>query len=484
MGVMPSHRLSRRTALIGGAVALSAARCVPRAPADEPVADPEVARAVRLIESKGSGTVAAAIVDALRAGGTEDTWWAAVLLTGARNANPAPVGGSYHCVLMVDAMRSHALVATGEERWVPLLLNARRIAQVREKEASNPFTLGPTPTPADGDPVARFNEALAAQDTAAADAAVVALYQQKRPAEVEDVLIQASSRRIRFLGHEAIFVAKKLSVLRSVGFGNGLELVRAMAHGLTNTAALGSTNAGPDSTPVHAENLQRAERLRSDWESGSTDEAGVIDLLGFLRTADAASAAERVLTLSDAGLSADALWNGITLASAELALNASETHGQTSINALRHASQLTLNPAVRRHALLQGASWVTLMRESYRLRGVAPPQDLAFDALAPEAAADLTEALSPTSSKSRVLRLLHLFENVTPAADLIPTLRAHLLRTGDEEHVFKHSASTFDDAAWVGGRWRNALVAMSAINMFRTTAKESADHVNLTAALQ
>lgn len=475
--------LRRELLLFASAAALPSCKrdCPPRASAPAGA----LGETVTLLEDSPPDRIFDAVAKKLAEGLDPNLLLGALLVAGVRTLRPAPIGGAYHSVMMVDAIARCSAQLSDTDRLYPHFAAVGTFARAYDKQQHSVcWELGvePEALPASEDPAARLRAAVDAGDSALADQAALALYRTAPRSVVVDALLVVGTRRVRYLGHEAIFAAKGISAIDRVGWENALPLVRALAVGVCNAEVFSQTEAGPDSSALLPANEARAAALPGTWAQGAEAKQASLELLVALRDADADGASAEVVRLLGLGVGIRSIWDGVTLAGAEVAMQFGENHGFTAIQAARHGAALASSDPVRKLMLLQAAARVPLMRESYRLRKV-PELAVQLDALEPLPVSSAEEVIDSADSRTRVRRAYGFLESPANEGALRETLLAKLVRSGNEEHQWKQPMAALEDAEGVHPDFRRTLVAMAAFNSPHLAEKESDFHLRATEAL-
>src|SRR5439155_4054738 len=130
---------------------------------------------------------------------------------------------------------------------------------------------------------------------------------------------------------------------------------------------LGYTRPDRSYQPNQARVDEHLGHLPSDWAGERADRAATRELLGLIREGKAEPASALAIQQLRRGVTAQALWDAVHLATAELlvrhkdgwGLASRPLHSNTSTNAMHYAFRTATVPATRLLVLLQAVAWAT-----------------------------------------------------------------------------------------------------------------------------
>src|SRR5260221_2248837 len=119
--------------------------------------------------------------------------------------------------------------------------------------------------------------------------------------------------------------------------------------------------------PNQARVDEQLKHLSAGWSGESADQAATRELLGLIREGKAEPASALAIQQLRRGVAAQALWDAVHLATAELlvrhkdgwGLASRPLHSNTSTNAMHYGFRTSTVPATRLLILLQAIAWAT-----------------------------------------------------------------------------------------------------------------------------
>src|SRR5262249_18133551 len=292
-------------------------------------------------------------------------------------------------------------------------------------------------------------------------------------------------------GHAAILVANCFRALEAIGWQEAEPALRFVVQDIFLLSA-----EKPDSN--WAANTARADRhlekLPATWAAGKGDPNATRELFALLREGKVEPACDLAVKQLLGGVGAQAQWDAIHLATAELmvrhqsgwGLASRPLHANTSTNALHYAFRTCTTPRTRLLALLQAVAWAAARTgaDLKDLRDVKiaelPPASLPTGA---EDAVAEVFALLPSRTyrwdgegKKAVLgygkrddadeACRKAFVLARDRPDVVPlfaqTAHSWLCRkASDDAHEYKFLAAILEDAACVIPAWQPHLLAAS-----------------------
>ncbi len=277
------------------------------------------------------------------------------------------------------------------------------------------------------------------------------------------------ARDLRDIGHKAIFVANSYRTLVTIGWRHAEPIVRSLAYALLDFG-----NQANPARSDHAEdrpgreNLRKLTRIRADWQRGTVARAAVTDLLAAMRTANAAEAADAVVTKLNDRVDPSCVWDALFLTAGELLMKQPGIvglHTMTSVNALAFGYQTTSSDETRRLLMLQAASFLTM----FRARMGNLPAMPRIDTLEPgeltgngQAAIDgifSTLSTDRLAAARKTLTLLRDQREQLPG--MFATARRLIFAKGTDSHDYKFSSASLEDFYHVSPAWRDRYLAAS-----------------------
>jgi len=469
---------SAQLGAVAGLGDLSFLRGVPRLTAAQAQVRPatvavsaELEPLVRLIEDTPRNRLLEVFAERVRGGTTYQEILTSLMLAGVRGIRPRPVGFQFHTVLSVHSAHLATLAATDNDRWLPLFwgLDNFKASQVRNQTQNNGWMMPPTDE-ANVPPAhlarARFIEAMDNWDEDAADRAVIGLVRTAGAIDVIELFWRYGARDFRDIGHKAIFVANGWRTLNTIGWRHAEPIMRSMVSALLDHEGASPATRDADPDRPWRQNLERARRIRDNWQRGRLTPSAATDVLAALRSANHAEIGDRLVGLLNLGVDPSSLWDGLFLAAGELLLRQPGivgVHCVTSVNALHFAFANSTNDETRRMMLLQAGAFLTLFRQQMMLR------DLRIDTLEPLATTatgvGAIEEIFAEIGRDRVTaarKTIGLLQADPNAAQrLIAAGRRLVFFKGNDSHDYKFSSAAMEDFYHATPAWRNRFLATS-----------------------
>ncbi|MBL8900623.1 MAG: hypothetical protein JNM84_23530, partial [Planctomycetes bacterium] len=308
----------------------------------------------------------------LRAGRSLSELLSAILLAGAQDVQPKPVGFKLHACMVIESARVLALASPRGEEALPLffaLYDLKTSQRLDEQEGG--WELGPPPKFEGLDPesaLPRWEAALLAADREEAERCATAIgLAPVTEASFEPAWI-ASMRDFHNVGHKPIYATQLARMAVRWKEAAAQPLLRTLTMGL-----LEESDEAPHRSLFEA-NLPRSVAMPAGWEGGTAKTEAAFELLDTLRSASSERAVERGVELLAAGVAPSSLWSGILLHASEILLRAPSllpVHAFTSTHAFRHIARVSQRESTRALALLQALAWAPLYRD--RLRSLIRP---------------------------------------------------------------------------------------------------------------
>jgi hypothetical protein len=431
---------------------------------------------VRLLEETPRERLLEAVADRIRGGLNYRDLLAALLLAGVRNIQPRPsVGFKFHAVLVVNSAHIASLASPASERWLPIFwsLDYFKDAQAQD-ELQGAWTMGPVDEQA-VPPAHRareaFVDAMDRWDEPAADAAVAALARSAGSHEVFELFYRFGARDFRSIGHKAIFVANAERTLGAIGWHHAEPVLRSLAYALLMHERRNPAQHDLAPDRPWRENLERARRIRDDWQHATadrqTDAAATAELLDTLRTSPVGEACDLAVEVLNRGVGPQTVWDAAFAGAAEVLLRQPGVvalHAMTSANALHYAYRHSGDDMTRRLMLLQGVAFAPLFLDALRVRGLVAPRQIEAigEAVDPgEPAPDLDEVFAEVRRDRHraAAKAVHYLKSGGRPEDLIDAARRLVFLKGRNSHDYKFSSAVLEDYYHIAPAWRDRYLA-------------------------
>lgn len=443
---------------------------------------------VRLIEETPRGRCVAALTEQLRQGLPYERFLAGVFFAGIRRLN------SNHDVYKIQPVHQVSMEVRPEERLLPLFWAMDGFKQRQDDFPSSPLPELKGPMPAPEKAASELAGAFERADLDASERAVVVLARGLGARQTMERLWPYGCRNGGWGGHGAIVVASCFRTLAIVGWREAEPVLRFVVR---DVYAL-TGNGKPDRyfLPNTARVERHVDRLPPGWAERDAGEAATLELFGLLRTGKADQACELALEQVLAGTGAQAVWDAVHLAAAELMVRHSSgwgvasrpLHSNTSAAALHYAFRTSESARTRLLALLQAVAWTgdktnsELSARSLRDIAIAHlPPPVVPPAAADKAVAEVFSRLPSRHyewdrSRGAVLtygnradadeacREVFLLAKERPetASEFVRAAQSWLCqKASGDAHDYKYPAAIFEAARWVSPRWRPHLLAAS-----------------------
>jgi len=446
---------------------------------------PDLEPVVRLIEETSRDKCVAVFIDQLRRGLPYRRFLAAVFFAGVRRHR------SHHDVYKIHSVHQVSLDARPEERLLPLFWALHGYKKHQEDFPRSLLTELKGALPAPEKAGVELADAMERSDANRAERALVALARNQGARQTLEQLWVYGLRNLGAGGHAAILVANCFRALETIGWQEAEQALRFMVQDLYLLNAV-KPDLHWQSNAEHAD--RHLDKLPPTWGAGKADAAATRELFALLREGKAEPACELTVKQLLRGVSGQALWDAVHLATAELmvrhksgwGLASRPLHANTSTNALHYAFRTCINPRTRLLALLQAVAWA-----AGRTRGdladlrdvkIAELSAAKLPAKAEDAVAEVF-ALLPSRTyrwdaegKKAVLgygkreeadeacRKVFVLARQRPEVVPLFLQAAHswlCRKANDDAHEYKFLAAILEDAAWVSPAWQPHLLAAS-----------------------
>lgn len=367
---------------------------------------PDIEPIVRLIEETPSDRSVAVFIDELRRGLPYRRFLAAVFFAGVRRYR------SHHDVYKIHSVHQVSLDSRAEERLLPLFWALIGYKRNQEKYPRPLLTELRGAMPAAEKAAAELASAMERFDADKAERAVVTLARNQGARQTMEQFWVYGLRSLGAGGHAAIMVANTFRALETLGWQEAEQTLRFVVQDLF---LLGSEKPDPFWVANSARVDRHLEKLPPTWTGGTSDQAATRALFSLLRNGKIEAGCELAIDQLRRGVGAQALWDAIHLATAELmvrhqsgwGLASRPLHSNTSTNALHYAFRTCTTPRTRLLALLQGVAWSAARTGS----------DAALGDLRDVRIMELTSAGSPPRAEDAVAEIFALLPSRTIAMD-------------------------------------------------------------------
>ncbi|HMF12580.1 MAG TPA: hypothetical protein VKE94_09750 [Gemmataceae bacterium] len=447
---------------------------------------PDIEPIVRLIEETPRERCVDVFVDQLRGGLPYRRFLAAVFFACVRRAY------SHHEVYKIHAVHQVSMDVRPEERLLPLFWAINAFKQRQEDFPGDPLRVLNGSLPKPDQAAAELTEAAERYDQERAERAIVALARNQGARQTMEQLWLYGCRNGGAGGHGAISVSNCFRALEIIGWQEAEPGLRFVVQDLFHFGWL-----KPDESlrPNTALAEQILNKLPAGWAGSQSDRPATCDLHALIRNGKPTEACDLAAKQLQSGVAAQAIWDAVHLATAELMVRHSSgwglasrpLHSNTSTNALHYAFRTSSSPRTRLLVLLQAVAWAAsktggdLAGKGLRdmsiteLGGVAlaassektvaeifelvPPRTYRWD---PKAGAVLTYGKREDADEAcrKVFALTS--ERPDAVAPFVQTARSWLCRkASNDHHEYKFLAAILEDAALVSTEWQPHVLAAS-----------------------
>jgi len=454
-------------------------------PPDKVRFGPDIEPLVRLIEETPRDRCVPVLIDRLRRGLSYRRLLAAAFFSGIR------VQHSNHEVYKIHSVHQVSQDMRADERLLPLFWAVNVYKQHQEDFSAPSLTELKGPLPAPEKAAAELRDAMQRCDLDRAERAVVMLGRNQGTRQTMEQLWFYGCRNGGVGGHAAIVVANCFRALETIGWQQAEPVLRFVVQ---DFYSLGVDKPDPFFQPNTARVDRHLDRLPPGWAAGKADTGASRELFALLREGKANPACDLATKQLLAGVGAQALWDAVHVATAELmvrhksgwGLASRPLHSNTSTNALHYAFRTSTTPRTRLLVLLQAVAWAA----SKTAGDLADLRDVKIAQLpgasvpaAPDDAVAEIFALLPSrtyrwdpKAKKAVLtygrraaadeacRKVFALAREQPRAVPLFVQAAHswlCRKASNDAHEYKFLAAILEDAAWVSPEWQPHLLAAS-----------------------
>jgi hypothetical protein len=440
---------------------------------------------VRLIEETPRDRCVAVFIDQLRRGLPYRRFLAAVFFASIRRYR------SHHDVYKIHSVHQVSLDARPEERLLPLFWALHGYKKHQEDFPNPSLTELRGPLPAPEKASAELASAMEQFDADGAERALVTLARNQGARQTMEQLWIYGLRNLGAGGHAAILVANCFRALEAIGWQQAEQTLRFVVQDIY---LLSAEKPGPHWLSNTARAERHLDRLPPAWAAGQADTAATRELFSLLREGKAEPACDLAIKQLFSGVGAQAQWDAVHLATAELmvrhksgwGLASRPLHANTSTNALHYAFRTCTTTRTRLLALLQAVAWAA-GRTGADLGDLRDVKIAELSAASVPATAEdaVTEifALLPSrtyrwdaqvrkavlgygkrADADEACRKVFVLARERP--DIVPLFKqtAHswlCRKANDDAHEYKFLAAILEDTAFVSSPWQPHLLAAS-----------------------
>lgn len=449
---------------------------------------PDIEPIVRLIEETPRERCVEIFVDQLRRGLPYRRFLAATFFACVRRKH------SHHDVYKIHSVHQVSMDVRPEERLLPLFWAINSFKQRTEDFPGQPLTELKGPFPAPEKASAEFSDAMQRADQERAEPALIAMARSQGARQTMEQLWFYGCRNGSAGGHGAISVANCFRALETIGWQQAEPVLRFVVQDLFQ---LGYVKPDAFLYPNLARVEQDLNKLPPGWSGDHGNQAATRELFTLIRDGKANEACELTATQLQSGVTAQAIWDAVHLATAELmvrhrdgwGLASRPLHSNTSTNALHYAFRTCTVPQTRLLLLLQAVAWAAsktngdLSGGGLRDITITELGGAAVPASSENAVADIfaqvparTYRWDPNADPKAVLtygqrsdadeacrKVFALIRGRPEAAPLfVQTAQIWLCRkASNDHHEYKFLAAILEDATQVSPEWQPHLLAAS-----------------------
>lgn len=460
-------------------------------PVDETIRfGPDLEPIVRLMEETPREECVRVFVAELRRGLPYRKFLAASLFAGIRRAR------SNHEVYKIHALHQVGMDVLAEERLLPLFWGLNVFKQHQEDFPGPTMNQWRGPLPSAEKAAGQLQAGIEAADADQVEASIIALARGQGARPTMEQLWQHGCRNGGAGGHMAICLANCFRALETIGWEEAEPALRFVVQ---DWFALNYVKPDRYLGPNQSRVAEHLAHLPRDWAGQRVEKAATLELLAQIREGDGEQAALLAVQQLRRGISAQAIWDAVHLATAELlvrhqdgwGLASRPLHSNTSTNALHYAFRTATAPATRLLALLQAVAWATDKTGGDRSGGALG--DLSITELPPiELSASSADAITEIFAQlparhyrwdkkegavlqygkradaDEACRKAFVLARDRPAAVPLFVQTAHswlCRKASNDTHEYKFLAAILEDAGWVSREWRPHLLA-AAVHYF------------------
>ena len=439
---------------------------------------PDIEPLVRMIEDTARNRLLEEAAERIRRGVSYQEMLAALMLAGVRGIKPRPVGFQFHAVLVVNSAHLATQAAEDRDRWLPLFwaLDNFKASQATNARQNNSWVMPPaneTQVPPVHQARQRFIAAMDNWDEEGADTAICGLVRTAGASEVIELFWRYGARDFRDIGHKAIFAANAWRTLHTIGWRHAEPIMRSLAFALLQHEGTNPAQRDADADRPWRQNIQRAARIRANWQRGNVSTSATTDTLAALRTATPPDMCDRIVGSLNDEVDPASIWDAMFLGAGELIMRQpgiTGIHCVTSVNALHFGYQTSANDETRKMLLLQTGAFLAMFRQNMQRNQL---RNLRIDTLEPLATqatgAEVIGEIFADVSRDRLTAarktISLLANNGSTAHNLMAAGRRLIFTKGRDSHDYKFSSAALEDFYHTSPAWRNRCLATAMFNL-------------------
>jgi len=318
---------------------------------------PDLEPIIRLIEDTPQSDCVRVLIERLHAGLPYRRLLAGVFFAGIRRLN------SYHDVYKIQPVHQVSQQLRPEERLLPLFWAVDGFKTRQTEWPNPPLTELTGPLPAATEAALDLASALETADLETVERSLVVLARSRGVDQAKELLWLYGCRNGGAGGHGAIAVASCFRALDTIGWEHAEPVLRIALRDSTSLGGKGK--ADQYFLPNSARADRHAKDLPQGWAVGQANEKATLELFGLLRSGQTEPSCQLAMEQLLAGVGAQAIWEAVHLATAELMVREESgwgvasrpLHSNTSTGALRHAFRASGVVRTSLLCLLQAVAW-------------------------------------------------------------------------------------------------------------------------------
>ena len=234
---------------------------------------------------------------------------------------------SHHEVYKIHAVHQVGMDVRAEERLLPLFWALNGYKQRQEDFPLAPMTVLRGPLPSAENAAGEFRQAMERGDRGQAEAALVALARGQGARATMEQLWQYGCRNGGTGGHMAFALTNCFRALETIGWQQAEPAVRFV---IQDWFALNYVRPDRYYQPNQARVEEHLRHLPSGWAGERADRAATRELFGQIREGQAEASSALAVQQLRRGVQAQAHWDAIHLATAELLVRHNDGWGRAS----------------------------------------------------------------------------------------------------------------------------------------------------------
>jgi hypothetical protein len=451
---------------------------------------PDLEPIVRLMEETPHEECVRVFIGELRRGLPYRKFLAASMFAGIRRAR------SNHEVYKIHAMHQVGMDALAEERLLPLFWGLNVFKQHQEDFPGTTMNQWRGPLPSAEKAAIQLQDGIQAADQEQAESSIIALARGQGARPTMEQLWQHGCRNGGAGGHMAICLANCFRALETIGWEEAEPALRFVVQDwFAANYVKPDRYFGPNQSRVD----EHLAHLPLDWAGQHAETAATIELLAQIRVGDGEKASVLAVEQLRRGVGAQAIWDAVHLATAELlvrhkdgwGLASRPLHSNTSTNAMHYAFRTATAPSTRLLLLLQGVAWATEKTGADRNGGglrelsITELPSIELPASSEDAITEIFAQLptrhyrwdkkdgavlsygSRSDADEACRKAFVLSRDRSDAIPLfVQSAHSWLCRkASNDSHEYKFLAAILEDTGWVSREWRPHLLA-AAVHYF------------------